>query len=124
MATPRIRFAELDQLIDELRNVTDPPLSVDLSSSKVRPPGVWVKVRAIRAEQLAGVTYRCTFYCMVADIEPRDAMRELETLHNLMAPLIDSLGGPTGDTEAVTVLTPDNARLPALATPVDIDTDS
>ena len=117
-----IDWTEVDDLAGVL--VAAGVESVDVDPTRVRAPGVWISVRAIATEKLyGGPTYRLSLFCLAPDTDHRTARDLLAELHNTVAPVVDELGGTTGDVELVTLQIPGGATLPALRIPVDMDTD-
>lgn len=120
-------WADVDQLVDELRELGDlrgpsEPLSVDVDASKVRAPGVWVMVRGFRPTRLQGMTYKLTLHLLAPDTEHRRALDLLAQLYTHVADYVDQLGGHENDARVVVVQMPDGTRLPSLALDVELDT--
>lgn len=121
-------LADVDELVAELRQLGnlagDGDLSVDVDASKVNVPGVWVLPTWVRPTKLRGVTFGLTLHLIGPDTERHRGYGVLLDLYNRVMPYVETLGGIDGDARFVAVQMPDNARLPALALNIEIDTES
>lgn len=116
-------WGDLDDVIAELRQLGD-GLVVDVDPAKVRAPGVWVRVDGLQRVSLGGhYALQLRLHLVARDVEFRNARDQLTDLADLVAPLIDSYGGPTTVWQLVGLQLPQGPRLPALAVSVDIETE-
>lgn len=124
MSVDDLNPADLDELVTALKAAGTPEQirSVSLDSDRLQLPGVWVRFDGLRENVLAGLTVRVTLHLIVpAAGGLRRQLAALAELRNVVAPVVKSYGGPSGDTTRVGVILPAGPpALPALAVPLDL----
>lgn len=123
MATDDFNPADLDDVAASLKAI-EGVNSADTDPSKVQTPGVWIRFDGLGAGTLAGLAVKVTLHAVVASTgDRRRDLGAVATLHNLIKPVVESLGGPSGVITPTGLILPGSATpLPCLQVPVDLMT--
>lgn len=129
MAVDDFNPADLDELVDAIK-AADPTheliRSASLNPDEVQTPGVWVRFDQLEEDVLAGLTVRVTVHLIVSNAGGfARQLAGLAQLRNVVKPVLDTYGGPTGPTSRVGVILSTSAGaqpMPALAVPLELST--
>lgn len=117
MTNSRIDLAgEVDAFVTYL---TGASLDAGVDVGELQPPCVWVAVRGVALDRLAGYTVDLELVCIVPNDDPLVALGSLSDLSNAVVAAVDVVG----DITPRTVTIPGSAPLPALVIPTTLDCD-
>lgn len=107
---------DLSAVLEELR---DQDIRADLDLSDLRVPGVWIRLRTIEHDSLAGGADTLGIEA-IAIVKDQNPARVYAALIGLYEQIKDTLGIPDDTSRLVTVNHPEGGSLPGLAIPYQL----